>query len=102
MSVSLFQSYFFMSKTISYAQIIIGSQLVLTAMAIHLSLQLAPLDFQQDGNYRILYVHVHAARMSTVSFIGFILLTKSLSCNVAVLIGIPFISESSDIQSLFI
>jgi hypothetical protein len=30
-----------------------------------------------------------------VSFIGFILLTKSLSCNVAVLTGIPFILEFS-------
>jgi hypothetical protein len=33
--------------------------------------------------------------MHHVSFIGFILLTKSLSCNVTVLTGIPFISESS-------
>jgi hypothetical protein len=38
-----------------------------------------------------------------VSFcIGWILLTKSLSCNVAALTGMPYISESSDIQRLFI
>jgi hypothetical protein len=30
-----------------------------------------------------------------VSFVGYILLTKSLLCNVAVLIGMPYISESS-------
>jgi hypothetical protein len=34
--------------------------------------------------------------------IGCILLTKSLLCNVAAFIGMPFSSESSDIQSLFI
>jgi hypothetical protein len=28
--------------------------------------------------------------------------TKSLLCNVTAFIGMPFISESSDIQSLFI
>jgi hypothetical protein len=32
---------------------------------------------------------------------GSILLTKSLLCNVVAFIGIPYISESSDIQSLF-
>jgi hypothetical protein len=32
---------------------------------------------------------------SSVSFIGYILLTKSLSYNDAALTGIPFISESS-------
>ena len=66
MSVSLLQPYFFMSKTKSYAQILIGSRLFLTAMAIHLSLRVAPLDLQQGGNSRILYVHVPAARMSIV------------------------------------
>jgi hypothetical protein len=55
MSVSLLQPYFLMSKTRSYAQIIIGSRLFLTAMAIHLSLRVAPLDLQQGGNSRILY-----------------------------------------------
>ncbi|PHT48452.1 putative cytochrome c biosynthesis ccmC-like mitochondrial protein [Capsicum baccatum] len=42
-----------MSKTRSYAQILIGSRLFLTAMAIHLSLRVAPLDLQQGGNSRI-------------------------------------------------
>ena len=60
----------FMSKTRSYAQILIGSRLFLTAMAIHLSLRVAPLDLQQSGNYRILYVHVPAARMSIIVYIA--------------------------------
>ncbi|KAL0540438.1 hypothetical protein IC582_024677 [Cucumis melo] len=64
MSLSLLQPSFLMSKTRSYAQIIIGSRLFLTAMAIHLSLRVAPLDLQQGGNSRILYLHVPAARMS--------------------------------------
>jgi hypothetical protein len=34
--------------------------------------------------------------------IGYILLTKSLLCNVAAFTGMPYILESSDIQSLFI
>ena len=70
MSVSLLQPYFFMSKTKSYAQILIGSRLFLTAMAIHLSLLVAPPDLQQGGNSRISYVHVPAARMSIVIYIA--------------------------------
>nr|ULQ69751.1 cytochrome c biogenesis C [Mayaca fluviatilis]ULQ69774.1 cytochrome c biogenesis C [Mayaca fluviatilis] len=61
---------FFMSKTKSYAQILIGSRFFLTAMAIHLSLRGAPPDLQQGGNSRILYVHVPAARMSIVIYIA--------------------------------
>nr|GME06066.1 cytochrome C biogenesis C [Ipomoea batatas] len=38
-------------------------------MAIHLSLRVAPLDLQQGGNSRILYVHVPAARMSILVYI---------------------------------
>nr|ABA99229.1 Cytochrome c biosynthesis ccmC-like mitochondrial protein, putative [Oryza sativa Japonica Group] len=56
--------------TKSYAQILIGSRLFLTAMAIHLSLQVAPPDLQQGGNSRISYVHVPAARMSIVIYIA--------------------------------
>ncbi|OAO89160.1 hypothetical protein AXX17_ATUG03530 (mitochondrion) [Arabidopsis thaliana] len=56
--------------TRSYAQILIGSWLFLTAMAIHLSLGVAPLDLQQGGNSRILYVHVPAARMSIIVYIA--------------------------------
>ncbi|KAK2652958.1 hypothetical protein Ddye_012814 [Dipteronia dyeriana] len=40
------------------------------AMAIHLSLRVGPLDFQQGGNSRILYVHVPAARMSILVYIA--------------------------------
>ncbi|KAI5664286.1 hypothetical protein M9H77_23609 [Catharanthus roseus] len=42
------------AKRKSYAQIFIGSRLFLTAMAIHLSLWVAPLDLQQGENSRIL------------------------------------------------
>nr|YP_010722223.1 cytochrome c biogenesis C [Paropyrum anemonoides]WDV09979.1 cytochrome c biogenesis C [Paropyrum anemonoides] len=70
MSVSLLQPSFFMSKTRSYAQILIGSRLFLTAMAIHLSLRVAPPDLQQGGNSRIPYVHVPAARMSILVYIA--------------------------------
>ncbi|KAJ4829163.1 hypothetical protein Tsubulata_007018 [Turnera subulata] len=82
MSILFLQPYLFMSKTRSYAQILIGSRLFLTAMAIHLSLRVAPLDLQQGGNSRILYVHVPAARMSILVYITtaintfFFLLTK--------------------------
>jgi hypothetical protein len=34
--------------------------------------------------------------------IGYILLTKSLLCNVAAFTGMPYISEFSDIQCLFL
>ncbi|KAI3776174.1 hypothetical protein L1987_45945 [Smallanthus sonchifolius] len=70
------------SSTRSYAKIVIGSRLFLTAMAIHLSLRVAPLDLQQGGNSRIPYVHVPAARMSILVYIAtaintfFFLLTK--------------------------
>ncbi|KAL2225303.1 UNVERIFIED_CONTAM: putative cytochrome c biosynthesis ccmC-like mitochondrial protein [Sesamum indicum] len=40
------------------------------AMAIHLSLRVAPLDLQQGGNSRIPYVHVPAARMSILVYIA--------------------------------
>nr|UTS76154.1 cytochrome c biogenesis C [Tiquilia plicata] len=70
MSLSLLQPSFLMSKTRSYTQILIGSRLFLTAMAIHLSLRVAPLDLQQGGNSRILYVHVPAARMSILVYIA--------------------------------
>jgi heme exporter protein CcmC len=72
MSASLLQlqPYFFMSKTRSYAKILIGSRLFLTAMAIHLSLRVSPLDLQQGGNSRIPYVHVPAARMSILVYIA--------------------------------
>ncbi|KAI3994841.1 hypothetical protein MKX01_037392 [Papaver californicum] len=82
MSLSLLQPSFFMSKTRSYAYILIGFQLFLTAMAIHLSLRVAPPDLQQGENSRILYVHVPAAWMSILVYLvtainsSFFLLTK--------------------------
>uniref|UniRef100_A0A3B6FL75 Cytochrome c assembly protein domain-containing protein n=1 Tax=Triticum aestivum TaxID=4565 RepID=A0A3B6FL75_WHEAT len=58
-----------MSKTKCYAQILVGSRLFLTTMAIYLSLRVAPPDLQQGGNSRISYVHVPAARVSIVIYI---------------------------------
>nr|ULQ69277.1 cytochrome c biogenesis protein ccmC [Eriocaulon australe] len=58
----------FMYKTT--APILIGSWFFLTAMAIHLSLRVAPQDCKQGGNSRISYVHVPAARMSIVIYIA--------------------------------
>nr|WNH36812.1 cytochrome c biogenesis C [Gastrodia uraiensis]WOE91391.1 cytochrome c biogenesis C [Gastrodia crispa]WOE91437.1 cytochrome c biogenesis C [Gastrodia flexistyla] len=70
MSVEFLKPSFFMKKTRSYAPILIGSWLFLTAMAIHSSLRVAPPDLQQGGNSRIPYVHVPAARMSLVVYIA--------------------------------
>ncbi len=69
MFVELVKPDVFMSKTQSYVQILIGFRFFLTAMAIHLSLRVAPLDLQQGENARILYVHVPAARMSILVYI---------------------------------
>uniref|UniRef100_A0A7N0RCG9 Cytochrome c assembly protein domain-containing protein n=1 Tax=Kalanchoe fedtschenkoi TaxID=63787 RepID=A0A7N0RCG9_KALFE len=60
-----------MSNSRSYGQTLFGSWLFLTAMAIHLSLRIAPLDLQQGGNSRILYIHVPAARMSILKWVLF-------------------------------
>nr|YP_009167263.1 cytochrome c biogenesis C [Ginkgo biloba]AJP33459.1 cytochrome c biogenesis C [Ginkgo biloba] len=70
MSVPLLQPSFFMLKTKSYAQIPIGFRRFLTAMAIHSSIRVAPSDFQQGENYRIIYVHVPAAWMSILVYIA--------------------------------
>ncbi|THG22239.1 hypothetical protein TEA_006991 [Camellia sinensis var. sinensis] len=43
---------------------------LVTAMAIHFSLRVAPLDLQQGGNSCIPYVHVPAARMSILVYIA--------------------------------
>ncbi|KZV34353.1 ccmC [Dorcoceras hygrometricum] len=59
----------------SYAQILIGSRLFLTSIAIHLSLRVAPIDLQQGGNSRIPYVHVPAARMSILVYIATVINT---------------------------
>nr|WRW54045.1 cytochrome c biogenesis C [Mesembryanthemum crystallinum] len=80
--MSFLQPSSFMSKSRSYAQLLIFSWLFLTAMALHLSLWVAPLDLQQGGNSRILYVHVPVARMSILVYLMtaintfFFLLTK--------------------------
>ncbi|GKA09420.1 ATPase subunit 4 [Tanacetum coccineum] len=52
---------------------------LVTAMAIHLSLWVAPLDLQQGGNSRIPYVHVPMARMSILVYIATAINTLSLT-----------------------
>nr|YP_010881065.1 cytochrome c biogenesis C [Apopellia endiviifolia]WIA66198.1 cytochrome c biogenesis C [Apopellia endiviifolia]WIA66239.1 cytochrome c biogenesis C [Apopellia endiviifolia]WIA66444.1 cytochrome c biogenesis C [Apopellia endiviifolia]WIA66485.1 cytochrome c biogenesis C [Apopellia endiviifolia]WIA66526.1 cytochrome c biogenesis C [Apopellia endiviifolia] len=53
-----------------YAQIIIGFCRFLTAIAIYSSIWVAPSDFQQGENYRIIHVHVPAAWMSSLIHIA--------------------------------
>jgi heme exporter protein CcmC len=53
-----------------YAQILIGFCWFPTAIAIYLSIWVAPSDFQQGENYRIIYVHVPAAWMSLLIYIA--------------------------------
>jgi ABC-type transport system involved in cytochrome c biogenesis permease subunit len=52
-----------------YTQIIIGFRWFLTTMAIYPSIWVAPFDFQQGENSRIIYVHVLAAQMSLLIYI---------------------------------
>jgi len=52
-----------------YVQIIIGFRWFLTEMAIYPSIWVAPSDFQQGENSRIIYVHVPTAQMSLLIYI---------------------------------
>nr|AHI15982.1 cytochrome c biogenesis C [Blasia pusilla]QIA59569.1 cytochrome c biogenesis C [Blasia pusilla] len=70
MYVPLLRPFFFMCCSFRYAQILIGFCWFLTAMAIYLSIWVAPSDFQQGENYRIIYVHVPAAWMSLLIYIA--------------------------------
>uniref|UniRef100_UPI0030FEAE1D cytochrome c biogenesis C n=1 Tax=Cyathodium cavernarum TaxID=351593 RepID=UPI0030FEAE1D len=70
MYVPLLRPFLSMCCSLRYAQILIGCCRFLTAMAIYLSIWVAPSDFQQGENYRIIYVHVPAARMSLLIYIA--------------------------------
>nr|YP_010576500.1 cytochrome c biogenesis C [Andreaea regularis]UZN44041.1 cytochrome c biogenesis C [Andreaea regularis] len=70
MYFEILRPYFLMLCSFRYAQILIGFCRFLTAMAIYLSIWVAPSDFQQGENYRIIYVHVPAARMSLLIYIA--------------------------------
>jgi heme exporter protein CcmC len=70
MYFELLRPYFLMLCSFRYAQIIIGFCWFLTAMAIYLSIWVAPSDFQQGENSRIIYVHVPAAWMSLLIYIA--------------------------------
>nr|YP_010881148.1 cytochrome c biogenesis C [Pallavicinia lyellii]WIA66650.1 cytochrome c biogenesis C [Pallavicinia lyellii] len=63
--VPLLRPFLFMCCPFRYAQILIGFCRFPTAIAIYSSIWVAPSDFQQGENYRIIYVHVPAARMSS-------------------------------------
>ena len=84
-----------MSKTRSYSQILIGSQLFLTSMAIHLSFRVAPIDLQQGGNSCILYVHVPTTWMSILVYI-----TTTINTFLFLLTKHPFflLSSRTDIE----
>ncbi|CAK9195778.1 unnamed protein product [Sphagnum troendelagicum] len=70
MYFELLRPYFLMLCSFRHAQIIIGFRWFLTAMAIYPSIWVAPSDFQQGENSRIIYVHVPAARMSLLIYIA--------------------------------
>jgi heme exporter protein CcmC len=70
MYFEILRPYFLMLCSFRYAQILIGFCWFLTAMAIYLSIWVAPSDFQQGENYRIIYVHVPAAWMSLLIYIA--------------------------------
>lgn len=70
MYVPLLRPFLFMCCSFRYAQILIGFCWFLTAIAIYLSIWVAPSDFQQGENYRIIYVHVPAAWMSLLIYIA--------------------------------
>ncbi len=64
MYVPLLRPFPFMCYSLRHAQILIGFCRFPTAIALYLSIWVAPSDFQQGENSRIIYVHVPAARMS--------------------------------------
>jgi len=70
MYVPLLRPFLFMCCSFRYAQILTGFCWFLTAIAIYLSIWVAPSDFQQGENYRIIYVHVPAAWMSLLIYIA--------------------------------
>ncbi|KAG6548973.1 hypothetical protein Mapa_009414 [Marchantia paleacea] len=80
MYVPLLRPFFFMCCSFRYAQILIGFCWFLTAMAIYLSIWVAPSDFQQGENYRIIYVHVPAAWMSLLIYIAMAISVVFWSC----------------------
>ena len=70
MYVPLLRPFLFMRCSFRYARILIGFCRFLTAIAIYSSIWVAPSDFQQGENYRIIYVHVPAAWMSSLIYIA--------------------------------
>lgn len=70
MYFEILRPYLIMLCSFRYAQILIGFCWFLAAMAIYLSIWVAPSDFQQGENYRIIYIHVPAAWMSLLIYIA--------------------------------
>nr|NP_943697.1 subunit of ABC transporter for cytochrome c1 [Chara vulgaris]AAP92205.1 subunit of ABC transporter for cytochrome c1 [Chara vulgaris]WAK98797.1 subunit of ABC transporter for cytochrome c1 [Chara vulgaris] len=68
--LELLRPYSFMLYSRRCTSLIISICLFLTVMAIYLATWVVPSDFQQGENYRIIYVHVPAAWMSLLIYIG--------------------------------
>lgn len=62
-------SFWMKTTTCFYAQMLVF-RVLSTAMAIHDSLRVAPIDLAQGGNARLPYVHVPAARISLIVYIA--------------------------------
>lgn len=71
MYFAIFRPYYFMltSFTLLKRPIALGLSFFLLVIAFYLSTLVAPSDFQQGENYRIIYVHVPAAWMSLLFYI---------------------------------
>lgn len=93
MYFELLRPFFFMLGSQRVYHTILGLTSFLLVIAIYLSTWVAPTDFQQGENYRIIYVHVPAAWMSlfiyvTISITSFLfLVTKHPILNLFSRIG---------------
>lgn len=69
MYFEVLRPYFFMLGSFRSYPFVLGIAYFLLAIALYLSTWVAPSDFQQGENYRIIYVHVPAAWMSLFIYI---------------------------------
>lgn len=69
MYFEVLRPFFFMLGSYRSYPFMIALSLFLLAIALYLSTWVAPSDFQQGENYRIIYVHVPAAWMSIIIYL---------------------------------
>nr|YP_009755782.1 subunit of ABC transporter for cytochrome c1 [Gonatozygon brebissonii]QIQ23060.1 subunit of ABC transporter for cytochrome c1 [Gonatozygon brebissonii] len=69
MYFEVLRPYYFMLASLRLTPFILGMAYFLMAIALYLCIWVAPSDFQQGENYRIIYVHVPAAWMSLFLYI---------------------------------